>query len=267
LSIFDHSDYKKYFNAWVAALPKGGRGEYRRVSEALGVSTTMISQVFNGDKHLSLELASDLADYLMLSEVETNYLFLLVESARAGSFKLSEKLKKRINDARTEARKLEARVKAEKELSEETKSIFYSSWIYAAVRSLTALSDVNNVQTIADRLHLPRPQVQKVIEFLMLEGLVTEKAHKLEPGVRSTYLKASSPLVPKHHQNWRIAGFQKMVLSDTDNFFYTGPYSLSREVADKIRQELPSFVERIRKDVLPSESETVRCLNIDWFEF
>jgi len=29
---------------------------------------------------------------------------------------------------------------------------------------------------------------------------------------------------------------------------------------------LPSFIEKINKWILPSESEVVRCLNIDWFE-
>ena len=36
---------------------------------------------------------------------------------------------------------------------------------------------------------------------------------------------------------------------------------------EKIRQELPAFVERINARVMPSSSEEVRCLNIDWFEF
>lgn len=267
MNIYDFKDYKEYFNAWVRALPKNGRGEYRRVAARLSVSTTMISQVFNGDKHLSLELASELTDYLHLNERETDYFFLLVESARAGSYNLQQKLKKRIEEARAEARKLEVRLHKDADLSEATKSIFYSTWLYSGVRMLSDLPEMNDAQAIADRLHLPRPQVQKVLEFLIREGLVIQKDNKLAMGPRRTHLGASSPLVIKHHQNWRISGFQKMILSDTDNLFYTGPMTLSHEVAERVRAELPALIEKITSWVVPSPSETVRCLNIDWFEF
>jgi uncharacterized protein (TIGR02147 family) len=266
LTIFDFTDYKAYFNSWVEALPKGGRGEYRRLAQALNVSTTMISQVFNGEKHLNLELGSDLADYLHLNELETDYLFLLIENARAGSFRLQQKLKKRISNAQKEAHKLEVRLQENTELSEETKAVFYSSWIYTGVRILTDLEEFNDIQSIAERLNLPRVQVQRVMEFLLKQGLVVQQKGKLAPGPRRTHIGASSPLVAKHHQNWRINGFQKMVLTDTNNFFYTGPMTLSEEVANQIRAEFPSFIERVHKMVMPSKSETVRCLNIDWFE-
>jgi uncharacterized protein (TIGR02147 family) len=105
MNIYEFHDYKKFFNGWVESLPKQGRGEYRRVSEKLSVSTTMVSQVFKGDKHLSLELASDLSDYLNLNEPETEYFFLLVEHARAGNFRLQQKLMRRIKTIQTEMAK------------------------------------------------------------------------------------------------------------------------------------------------------------------
>lgn len=267
MSIFDFKDYKEYFNAWVKELPKGGRGEYRKVAGHLGVSTTMISQVFNGEKHVNLELASELADYLHLNERETDFLFLLVESARAGTFRLRQKLKKRIEGARAEARKLEVRLQKDAELSDATKSVFYSSWIYSGVRMLADLPEMTDAQVIAERLNLPRTQVQKVLEFLIKESLVVLKEGQLSMGPRRTHIGASSPMVAKHHQNWRIAGFQKMILTDTDNLFYTGPMTLSKSVAEQVRAELPSVIEKITSWVVPSPSETVRCLNIDWFEF
>ncbi len=267
MSIFEFTDYKTYFKAWVAALPKNGRGEYRRVATKLGVGTTMVSQVFNGEKQLSLELANDLADYLHLNDHETDYLFLLVEIARAGTFRLQQKLKKRAEAARAEAKKIERQVGKGVEMSEATKAIFYSSWIYSGVRILTALDSMRDAQAIADRLNLPRTQVQKVLEFLLKEGLVLQKDGLLDYGPRRTHIGADSPLVAKHHQNWRIAGFQKMVFSDLDNLFFTSPMGLSLEVAEKIRMELPAFIEKIHKWVGPSPSETVRCLNIDWFEY
>ncbi|MEQ1877045.1 MAG: TIGR02147 family protein [Bdellovibrionia bacterium] len=266
MNIFEFQDYKEYFNAWVKGLPGGGRGEYRRVSQKLNVSTTMVSQIFNGDKHLTLDLANELAEYLSLNDLETDYFFLLIDYSRAGTFKLRQKLKGRIEKAQKQAQKLEVRLQKDAELSDATKAIFYSSWIYSGIRMLTALPNVNDIDELSERLNLPRPQIQKVLEFLIREKLVIQKDGALEVGPRRTFIGADSPLVAKHHQNWRLHGFQKMVLTDSENLFYSAPMSLSREVAEKIRAELPAFIEKINNLVLPSDSEVVRCLNIDWFE-
>jgi uncharacterized protein (TIGR02147 family) len=266
MNIYEYSDYKDFVRSWIAELPKAGRGELRRIAVRLGVSTTMVSQVFNGEKHLSLELACELADYLGLNDLETEYFFLLIDYGRAGSYRLQQQFKRRIEVRRQNAKLLTSRLSKDIELSEATKAIFYSSWLFSGVRNLAALEN-SGVDSIASHLKLPRNQVQKVLDFLIREGLVSQKAGKLTVGARRTLLPADSPLVTKHHQNWRLQAFQKMVFSDSNNLFYTGPMTLSREVAAKIREELPSLIEKINKMVIPSSSEVAHCLNIDWFEF
>ncbi len=267
MNIYEFTDYKVYFNQWVDDLPKKGRGEYRRLAEKLNISTTMVSQVFRGDKHLNLELASEISDYLGLNELETDYFFLLVEYARSGSHKLSSKLKKRMTSMQNEGKKLEVRLKKDLEMSDETKSIFYSSWLFSGVQMLSAIDHINDIQSIADPLQIKRGDVQKILQFLIKEDLVIQKNNKLDAGPRRTHIGVDSPLVSKHHQNWRIHGFQKMPFHNPENLFYTGPMSLSAEVAEKVRVELPAMIEKINKWVIPSKSEVVRCLNIDWFEF
>lgn len=54
---------------------------------------------------------------------------------------------------------------------------------------------------------------------------------------------------------------------DEKDLFYTAPMSLSKEVAERIRTQLPELIKQIIDQVGPSESEVVRCLNIDWFEY
>jgi uncharacterized protein (TIGR02147 family) len=265
-SLYNHTDYKRYVNEWIENLPKKGFGEFRRMSHALGVSTTMISQVFRGDKHLSLELACDLCDHLGLDDDDTEYFLLLVDAARAGSHKLQKRLERQIKARQERAKKLENRVKNATELSSEAKAIFYSSWIYSGVRILTDLKEYNDAGSIAERLQLPRPQVQKVLDFLIQNGLVVAEKGRLQPGATRTHVGSSNHLVAKHHQNWRLLSMTKMIHSDEDSFHYTGPMTLSHEVALQIRTQLPEIVEGIVKQVIPSPGETVRCLNIDWFD-
>jgi uncharacterized protein (TIGR02147 family) len=271
MSVYDFDDYKMFFNDWVQSQPREGHGEYRRLALSLGISTTLVSQVFRGGndqgKDLSLEMTAELCDYLSLNDDESEYLLLLVEFAKAGSTKLKKKFQRQIRQRQDKARKIENRVKKDIEMDETTKSIFYSSWIYSGIRILTDTELGNDAAEIAKRLHLPRNQVQKVIEFLLEHKLCLMKEGKLKMGPARTHIGSSNLLVVKHHQNWRLQAFQKMIQTDDDNLFYTSPMSLSFEVAEKIRRELPSFIEKISASVGPSKSETVRCLNIDWFEY
>jgi uncharacterized protein (TIGR02147 family) len=266
VSVYDTKDYKVFFNSWVLEQPKKGHGEYRRLAQKLNVSTTLISQIFNGEKHPSLEIALEIAEYLGLGELETEFWLLQVEYAKAGSQKLKERFGRQLTARQEKAKKIENRIRNEIELSSEAKSTFYSSWMYSGIRLMAAVPEYSNVATIAKQLNLPRATVQKIAEFLLQNGLINEKSGKLQVGSQSTHIGSSSFLVAKHHQNWRIQGFQKMVVEDPRNIFFTGPVALSAEASQEIHALILSFIEKWRGISGPSESEMVRCLNVDWFE-
>jgi hypothetical protein len=175
-------------------------------------------------------------------------------------------LKRKIDAELKKAQNIGQRLKVD-ELPDFTKAIFYSSWMYSGVRNLTAIPSFQSVEALAERLKSPRLQVQKVVEFLLENGLCIMGNGKLQVGPKRTHIGAHSPLVSKHHENWRLAGFQKIPLQNEDDLFLTFPMSLSAADAKKIRQYLPTVIEEIHKIVEPSESEVVRCLNIDFFEY
>lgn len=219
------------------------------------------------DRHLNLELADALADHIGLQEKEAEYLFLLVDFERAGTTRLKARLRKRVEQAQKSAAKLANRIQKDRELSPEVMSVFYSSWMYSGIRNLTAVPGMNELEALADRLNLTKPVVAQVIAFLLEHGLCVQVEGKLSYGPSWTHIDANSPLIAKHHQNWRLRGFSKMDLRSDEDLFFTGPMSLSQEAATEIRRMLPSLIERVQKIVRPSTSETVRCLNIDWFEY
>lgn len=216
---------------------------------------------------MSLEIACDVGEYLALNEEEADYFLKMVEVAKAGSFKLKEKLTRQMKRMQNEARRLEQRMKKDVSLSEEQRAVFYSSYVYSAVRLLTDLKSMGDLEVISRHLNLPRNQVQKVVEFLLDNKLCVMKNNRVVMGPTRTHIGSTSPLVSKHHQNWRLLGFQKMIAHDENQLFFTGPMTLSEETAEQIRKDLPKFIEKVMEAVEPSPSETTRCLNIDWFEF
>jgi len=56
------------------------------------------------------------------------------------------------------------------------------------------------------------------------------------------------------------------MLRPTEELAYTAPMTLSRSDAIRIRSLLADLVEKVDQIVVPSPSEKLFCLNLDWFE-
>jgi len=267
LRIFDFEDYKVYVRARIEASPNRGRGELTRISHATGAHKTTLSQVFKGDKELSLEQALKLARYLELNGAETEYFVLLVDAARAGSEDLKKHFEKQLADRREAHRKLINRVTRSRELSSEERSIYYSNWIYSAVRNLTAIEGMGTLPALARRLGLDLRYLEKIVVFLLATGLCVEKKGILSPGPQMTHLEAESPIVARHHGNWRIKAMEHHpVLNSDRELAYTAPMTLSVKDAARIQATLADVVAEVDRVVGPSPSEALYCLNLDWFE-
>lgn len=265
ISVFEFEDYRLFLNTWIdAQSTKGLKG---RLAEALGVSSTLVSLILKGDKHLSAEQGTEAIEFLGLQEKEADYFLLLVELGRAGTMKLQNRLRQKIAHSKKESQQLNKRLKKDLELNETQKAIFYSSWIYTGIRNLSALEQFHDVTSIAARLNLPPGTVNKALEFLIENGLCQIEADKITYGPAYTHVGNDSPFVNKHHQNWRVRGFQNMDARDEKNLFYTCPMSLSKETAEQVRTLMLNSIQEILKMVGPSKSEEVFCLNMDWFKY
>src|SRR5688500_8680007 len=93
MNIFETQNYKEFVIQWVKDQPNGGKGLYQKISEAIKVHSTRVSQVFQGSVNLTLEQASDLCDFLALKEIEAEYFLVLLQFERAGTDRLRNKLK------------------------------------------------------------------------------------------------------------------------------------------------------------------------------
>ena len=265
-SLYQFVSYKDFFNNWVSQQPNNGHGEYRRLAIGLGVSTTLISQIFNGEKDLSLELACEMVKYLHFDDEESDYFLLLIEFSKAVSVKLKNRLLRQIKERQDAVKKLEVRLKKDHSLNDEAKQIYFSHWLYPALRILADIPSLNHADQFAERLGVPKNQVLKALDFLIKNKILLQKGHQLILGPAHIYNPPSDPLTGRNLINWRQLGFNKLHNHDQNQFFYSGTYALSQEVADEIRKILPQLIDDILKKVKPSPSETARCLNIDFFE-
>ncbi|WP_374077012.1 TIGR02147 family protein [Bdellovibrio bacteriovorus] len=264
MNIFDYHDYKQCINDWIKEQPQHGHGQLRRLALHLGVNSVVMSQVFRGSRDLTLEQALSVSEYIGLTDPERDYLLLLIQQSRAGSHQLKKVFSKQLEDSRRAATALKNRV-AHQKFTDEDKATFYSQWYYSAIRLGVSIPKLKNIGAIAEHLNLDRSLVAKVVDFLLKNKLIVSRKDRLEIGPQVTHVGHDSPFVTRHHINWRLKSLQALDSVSEEDLFYTGPMALSEEAAQEIRQLLVELVTKSTKKAAASESEVLRCLNIDWF--
>lgn len=264
MNIFEFDNYKNCINKWISLQQSQGHGQLRRMALHLKVNSVVMSQIFRGQRDLTLEQALDLCYYIGFTEIERDYFLLLVQKARAGTEKLKKVLDQQINQLAKSAQVLKNRIQHQK-LSDENKAVFYSHWYYSAIRLGVSIPSLKTNSLIADYLKLDRLLVSKVLDFLIENELIINQKNGFAMGPQITHVGNDSPFVNRHHNNWRIQGLKAMDHHKEDDFFYSGPMVLSNSLAKEIRKSLIDIVEKTTKKVGPSNSETLKCLNIDWF--
>lgn len=266
MTIFDFDNYRTFLIQLIKKLPKRGHGQLVKFAKAMNVHPSIVTLVLKGKLHLTLEQATELADYLGLSSVESDYFINLVSLERAGTEKLRVYYLKTLNELKSQRDNLKKILPDNYKMNEETKAVFYSQWYYSAIRLLVSLKKFNSTKELAERCGLPLKKTQLVLDFLIKNGLCIEKNGTYEIGPLNTQIGNDSLLVTRHHSNWRQRAINTLDRSsDKEELFFTSTAALSKEDLQKVKNILLKAVENSFEIITPSPSEEVFCLNIDWF--
>src|SRR5262245_25703835 len=128
LSIYNYKDFRKFVKDVFHGMPRQGYGQSHRLAKHLNVHTTLISQILGGRKSFSLEQAHEVAEYLGLNELETDYFVTLIQLEKAGTKPLRAYFEKKLAGVKGRASELVNRLKSERGMSEEMRAVFYSHW-------------------------------------------------------------------------------------------------------------------------------------------
>ena len=266
MNIFEENNYKTFVLNWIRQQEKP-RGYLKNIANHLRVHTTMISHIFRGDLHLTLEQAIELCEFLNLSSLETEYFYEMVQFERAGSYKLKEIIKKKMKAITTRANLLKERLpNQQQELSELQKSIFYSNWTYSAVRLLATLN-LESLNEIQNKLQIPKEEMTKVIEFLTSSGICEKNDNKLISKNSLTHIGSDSPFILKHHQNWRLKSMQRFNSLGEEELCYTAPLTIAKKDMIVFRAKIIELIEDLKKIVQSTKPDSLACFNIDWVKF
>ncbi len=265
MSIFDFKDYRAFLKSEIKSRPHKGRGELSRISDHLGVNSTMLSQVMSGLKEFSLEQAKRVCDYLALPKLETDYFLILVQLERAGTHDLKDYFREKREEMKKSSLEISKRIRTDRSLTDLERSVFYSSGLYSAIHIFTSLESGKTLEQVVEKFNIPRSRVQEILRFLLEAGLVSSNNGIFIPTVQSTHIEKGSPFLVKHHSNWRVAAIQKSESLSSEEMMFTANISISKKDFEKIREQLVTAIQEISQIVKDSPSEEIANLNIDWF--
>lgn len=263
MRIFEFDDYKAWLSQQLKLESRGGRS---KLAKTIRCHLAYISQVLEGFANFTPEQAVAITTYYHLNAEEKEFFMLLVQKERAGTTELKNYYQEKLNRAREERNKILTRVKNTKKLTPEQEARYYSSWHYIAAYVLTSVSSSNSPEIIATKLNVSHHKAIEILNFLIEIGLleITKNQYKIKE--TATHLPATSPLISKHHTNWRIQAINSLDQTKQHDLHFSTVYSLSVNDFKKIKGKILDLIEEISSITQASAEETVICLNFDLFE-
>jgi uncharacterized protein (TIGR02147 family) len=265
MQIFEFRDYKAYLQQVLANLPQRGRGEVNRMAAHLRVHPTLVSQVLRGAKDFTVEQAHRLCSYLGLQGADADGFLLLVQKERAGTAELRAYYDAKLKELKKQSLRVANQLNEHRALTAQDQAIFYSTWIYSAIRLFTSVGEGKTVAEVAERFRLPRTLVSEILAFLKGAGLCSEAEGRFGLGQRQTHLEFGSPFLSRHHTNWRLQSIRRAEGLGAEELMFTSPFSVSREDFAKIRSDLLQLIKRSSALIKDSPAEEIACMNLDLF--
>jgi uncharacterized protein (TIGR02147 family) len=263
--VFQHDDYRGFIQARLLAMPRKGRGQIKRISEAAGLDPSYLSRILRGSKGLKMEHSLKIARFLGLGALETDYLVELTRLDSAGNADLRKYSKERLQQMREQAGMPAEETRSSPGLDARDEAIYLSNWQYDAARIATGIPGMNSIDALAEYLALPRALVGQIVSFLLSSGLCVGSSGQLKTGKKFLRLNPDSPMVARHLLNWRSAGAERVPQRRPEDFFYTISMAVSERDAGEFRRKLIALVEEAHAVSEKTKPERVACLNVDWF--
>ncbi len=264
--IYEFAHYRDYL---ASVLNQGGKRSGRRLQLAkhLGVHTTFISQILNSKSELSLEQAELTNEFFKHNTQEADFFIELVLFSKAGSIKLKNRFKDRIEFKRKQSLNIRERLEPTHQISQDEENVYYSSPFYSLIYVMSSIPRFQNLEKMRALLNFEERVFGRYIEFLMKTGLILVKDGKATPGKTHIHLDNSSANMIKHHINWRLEAIRSLPTREDTDLHYSMAFSASEKQVALIREAWLHQLKETAKAIESSPEENVFVMNIDLFKY
>lgn len=265
MDVFSYKDYRKFLNDWLILEKKHSRMNASMLSEKISVHPTFISQVLKSNKDLSSEQWLSICNIIKLTEIENDYLHFLLLENRAGTKEARNYYQKKLDDILKKRLQLQERMKDHKQLTDQDRAVFYSSWVYSAIRLYTACNEGQTLEQLSEKFKLSKSKTDEILTFLCHVNLCKYENGKYHMGEQHVHVPANSPFVVRHHTNWRLRAINALENSSLEEMNFTAPMSISKKDFLLIREKIVKLIQEVIEVAKASESEDLATLTIDLF--
>lgn len=265
IDLFQYKDYKKYVNDRLDHSPKA-RGVRTDLANAINCQTAYVSSVLRGNAHFTPEQGEAINSFFEHADLECDYFLVLLQLQRAGTLGLKSRLQKNLNKILEARFTINKRIDVAPVLSEADQLIYYSEWYYSAIHALTSIPEFQTLESIATRLSLTKNVVNQALLFLKDSGLVTVSKNICKIGPTRIHLGSDSPMISRHHNNWRMLTAQLMHKRLGTDLHYSSVVTMSNDDADKLRELIVQFIASSKEIIKKSKEEELFSLNLDFFK-
>ncbi len=264
MDIYSFQDYKEYLRFRVGPRQQR-RGVKSALARALSCQPTYVSQVIYGSAHFSLEQAEGLGRYFGHGQEETEYFFLLVQKARAGTEALRNHFQGQMNQILQRRMILIQRLGKQDSIPEEHRAVYYSVWYYTAIHIGLTVPHLQTVSAISEWLQLPKKKVSEVVDFLVRTNLATIQDGGIRPGTSTVRLGNDSQHIIRHHASFRQKAIEALEREELTDLHYSAAITLSKADITKIKDRILESLKENLEIIKASPEEELYAYNIDFF--
>ncbi|MGZ6441866.1 MAG: DUF4423 domain-containing protein [Pseudobdellovibrionaceae bacterium] len=265
-SPFNYSNYREYLSNIMDERKQ--RGETKaELARIIGCQAAYLSQVMGEKVDLTEEHLLRLSEHLEFSEIETEYLLLLLRLSKAGTQNLKNFLEKQRVKMNKSAEELEPRLSSKKNaISEEGKAYYTSSWLPSVIHAATSCPHLKTVESMAKRLGLAERDISFHLERLEKYKLVQFNEGQWNYLGGSLHFSKNSPQDLQLQTARRLLALNHLSFKRESDIHYSVVYATDESTARELRKYLLDTIEHVHKSVEPTESKELYSLCIDVFK-
>jgi uncharacterized protein (TIGR02147 family) len=263
--LYSFGNYRNYLRKAFSGIGEH-RGRRILLAEELGCQTSFLSQVLTDRAHLSLEHAIKTSRFLNHSDDESRFFILLIEKEKAGSVLLEKHFEKQLLEIKLRRQEIKDRIQVVSDITPEDQMHYYSAWYYAAIHIFVALPGLNTLNEITKRLRLSAKVVKEALEFLETRGFILKEKGEFRIGSKRIHLSRGSPMLSKHHTNWRMQAINSVDGEAESDLHYSAILGISKTDQEKFKEKLLALLAEFEPIVKSSKEEIPVVMLMDLFE-
>ena len=268
MEVLSKSDYREAFSE-LFGLRKQSLGQKWTLSslaKRVGLQASYLTNVVKGRAHFSADQIYAVCESLGLSDVETEYLVLLMELEKSAHAPRKAKLQSEIEELRRKHLSRYVQEEAAPLSADDLQAYYLDPNLELLHFYLGLKSKDQSPETVANALGISSEQVLEGIQFLSSRGLIKKHNSRWVRGVIKQHLSEDSSLCKPNQQLLRFKALNQLQNTAKERkYSFMATVSMDEDSRLKIQSAYLQFLKQARKIVEDAEPDEVYQIQFDLF--